>query len=65
VHHGSPPEKVYPGPVNALARSYKWLLEALGLRIDPLATAPSLPALHRPPFRSPGSPLLLRNGGGC
>jgi hypothetical protein len=36
VHHGPAPEKVYPGAVNALARSYKWLLETLGLRIDPL-----------------------------
>jgi len=36
VHYGAAPEKVYPGPINAPARSYKWLLETLGLRIDPL-----------------------------
>ena len=36
MHYGAAPEKVYPGPINAPARSYKWLLETLGLRIDPL-----------------------------
>jgi hypothetical protein len=65
VHHGPAPEKVYSGAVNAVARSYKWLLETLGLRIDPLGDGaeprPRCIAPQAPPKakRLADRPLLL------
>jgi len=36
VHYGRAPENVHPGPVNDMARSYKWLLDQ-GIRPDHVA----------------------------
>ena len=60
VHHGPAPEKVYSGAVNALARRYKWPLETLGLRIDPVTTALSLAYAASPAFPIAGLPKRKR-----